>query len=834
MKTSLQSVSLLLVVFWVYGCHKPATGALSDAVEQPKSVRTEGAAPSPTPVSSASGPAAKEEPLGTARNPDPPARAADLPQARTVPAGRLQDFAWVRAQAKQLAASWNAKAQLFRADLWGAYTKSRFQPAGARLLFVAPQENQAGFEVRFENNTFRGLRYPLEVMAAPQALPEQVLAPEEALRRLWDLAPSVSHDRVYLQLLRPGVEKPLAVQDDQAATSYPLWSVLKQFPVPFRDQEANAPKDHLVWRMAAVRDHDVGPHQAYGTFVSLDAATGAALSPRQPAVGVQIYMQHKLTPPSPIQPFVFPADEIPLDSPAEQVGTFDALAVAQKAESLDLGLRLLVRDGRPDEEVRRAIDKMCAWWARIQKVRQEDAARGLTTLQEAARQEPKDVRRLVALFTRYVDEIDKEKKRVLGSDQIIKLERLNKLSEFWLEKQFEVSPAVLGTRNQTHLVLDTRTGEWIYKMMDPPNTRVFSALYRPAVEVQKAIEALGREDFEFQRQRTRLRWLIGGNGAVVGQEDSLNPVDPLQLMVFAEYNRVRGSEKLRDAAQLRLPKSWSTTSRRDLGGGRVEVTTTTFTRPPNAAELAAADRLEAVALQQDAVRFPQIQDLALKLQPADARIYFLWSRIEAVFYDAQLAEWVAVRGLLTDPGCAELHAARLMAWKENRKVNRAQVYLVEKFSRPYTALDLQSGDALAEQDKQAGYFLSLQRLRVDLDYVGAHAILAGILQLLSGLDINRQEIMPDAMEQAQRELGVACQMMARLLDRPQEWSKGVFTKQPATRENVVKNLVHLLTLRGEYLESLERKAEARGCFQKALALQPAAEGARQGLQRTGR
>src|SRR5207244_4474836 len=123
-----------------------------------------------------------------------------------------------------------------------------------------------------------------------------------ALRRLWDLAPTVSYKQVYLQLLRPGVEKPLRVQSDHEGTSYPLqsWFKLEHFPVPMRDQESNAPQGQAVWRLPAVRDDDVGTDQAYGTFAYIDAATGQALSPRRPAVWVQIYMRHGLTPPSPI------------------------------------------------------------------------------------------------------------------------------------------------------------------------------------------------------------------------------------------------------------------------------------------------------------------------------------------------------------------------------------------------------------------------------------------------------------------------------------------------------------------------------------------------------
>lgn len=749
------------------------------------------------------------------------------------PAPDLNDFSAVRAAAKAMAGRWNGGALLFRADFWGAYKGSRFEPAGARLLYFSPRQNGAGFEVRIENGQTRGSRYTLDVGAAPQALPESALTPGEALRRLWDLAPTVRFDQVYLQLLRPGVEKPVAVDGDGEATSYPLASFLHGgFPVPFRDNETGAPKDRFVWRMAAVRDFDVVCDKAYGTFVYVDAECGQALSKRRPATGVQVFMRHGLTPPTPIQPFVFAAagGPIPLDPATERVGTFDALAVAQKVEAMDLGLRLLVRDGRPDDEILRDIDKMCAWWEQVERARREDATGGIAAVEAAARENPKDVVRQEALLKRSVDEVERSKKAALASPLVVNIQFGNKKSEFWLGKQFEITPECLGTRNQTHMVLDTRTDEWIFKMEDPPHTRVVSRYYRKAVAAAAAIKALGRWDYDFERQLTRLRWLVGGNGAAIADEDAVSPIDPLQLMCLAEYERVRGSENMLEAKNLRLPKTWSTSSRRELGNGTVEITTTTYTRQPTADELAAADRLDVIANQQERPRVAQVQDLALKLQSPDPRIYYMWSRIEAAFYDKQLAERVVQRGLQLDPGSPELHAVRLIAWQENHNVNQAELYCVEKFSSPYTGADLTGGASLAQKDPWAGYFLSLQRLRVDPENVGSHAILCETLNKLSGLIINQQEAMPDAREQRQRELGVAALMMARLLDRPNEWQYAVPKGMPATRENVMKNTANLLALRGQDLATLKRDDQAHACFQKALALDPNCEMARKGMQ----
>jgi hypothetical protein len=756
-----------------------------------------------------------------------------------VGAGILEDFGELRKQARAAAIGWNSAAELFRVDLWGAYGGSRMRPSGARFLFFSPAGagNTGagnggagnGLEVRIEHDTLHTSAYRLETAEAPVAVPDAVLLPDDAIRRLWDLAPTVHPDQVYLQLIRPGVEKPVLADGDSEPTSYPLNSFLGNFRAPLKDQETDATKGRLVWRMFAIRDHDAVMDLPHGAFIAIDALNGTALSKRAPALGVQLYMRYAQTPPSPIEAFRFPDGPIPLDSPAEQVGTFNALAVAQKAESIDLGLRAMVRDNRSDEEIRAAIDKLAEWARQIEQLRAEDAADGIAVLERAARENPEDIRRRAALLTRYVDEIEREKKRALASPLVTKISP-NKLSEFWLPRQFEVTAEGLGTRNQTHMVLDLRSREWIYKMADPPHTRIFSKYLRPAMEILKTVGESKQRDFDIERQTTRLNWLVGGNGAALGNDDSLNPIDALQLEIYAEYNRVRGSENLLSAERLRLPKTWTTSSRRGIGNGMVEVTTTVFTRPPTASELAAADRLDAMAKLTQAPLVANVQDLALKLDPLDPRIYYLWSRVEAVFYDSQLADRIALRGLMIDPGCAELHAVRVIAWQSNSKVNRAEVYCADRLGRQYSAADLQGGAKLAELDPLAGYFLSLQRLRLAPDDVGSHAILTSVLPKLHGLKINGQEIMPDAAEQRQRELGVAAAMMARLLDHPDEWKKGVPKGMSATRENLIKNQVNLLVLRGETLAFLNRKDEARVCFKKGLALDPENAAAQKGSE----
>lgn len=750
---------------------------------------------------------------GAAANPAPAA-----PQA--IDPSLLTDFAAMRRQAKSAAAAWNPAGQLLRVDLWGAFAKSRFAPTGARFIFFAANAGKSRLEVRFENGSMSSAPLALDLAGTPAALPDTVLGPEDALWRLWDLAPTVHANQIYLQLLRTGVE----------ASAEPDSGFMDSFPVPLRDKPPATDKQRTVWRMLAIRDFDARQDQAYGAFIYADAVSGGLLSKCMPAVGTQVFQHLKLYSQAPIGPFVFPSGEIALDSPAEKVGTFDRLPVAQKAQSMDMGLRAMVRDRRPAAEIRGAIDKVDAWADQIAQVRREDAQHGIAVLEQAARDNPNDIAAQAALFRRYVNEIDKDKMRALASPVVTKIQGLNKDSEFWFANQFEVADNCLGTHDQTHMVLDTHTGEWLFKMQDPPHTLVYSKYFQPALTTLAAARATGKNDYELDKQVTRLNWLIGGNGPAIGNEDSLNPIDPLQLMCYAEFNRVRGSEKMLNAERLRLPKTWSTSSRRDLGDGGVEVTSVTYTRPPTADELAAADRLDWVAKNRDAVTVTAVQDLSLKLQPAAARIYYLWGRVEAVFYDAQLADRIAVSGLFRDPGSADLHAVRVIAWKDDDNVNKAEVYCATKFAGPYTLADLQAGSKLAQLDPVAGYFITLQRLRLAPDDAGSHAVMCDVLSHLDGTIINKEEFMPDAQEQRELELGVGAAMIERLVDHPDEWHKGVPKGMPATRENLVKNEVGLLVLRGQTLATLDRPDEARECFQKALALDPDNEAARQGLQ----
>jgi hypothetical protein len=365
------------------------------------------------------------------------------------------------------------------------------------------------------------------------------------------------------------------------------------------------------------------------------------------------------------------------------------------------------------------------------------------------------------------------------------------------------------------MILDTRTNEWLFKMEDPQNTREFSRYFQPALKLLKEIQATGKHDFELEKQVAKLNWLIAGNSAAVGEEKTVSPIDPLQLTCYAELNRVRGSQTMLEAARLRAPKTWSNSSRRSLGNGTEEITTVTYTRPATAEECAAADRLDFVAKSEDAVRCAALEDLAFKLPPTDPLPYYLFGRVEATYYDLQLADRVIEHGLMIDPGSAELHAARVIAWQSSKKVNESEVGCAERFSAPYTLDDLQGGGKLSLLDPMAGYFYTLQRLRISVDNVGSHAVMSDVLGRVSGTKLNKLEFMPDADEQRQRELAICAVMMGRLLEHPENFARDLPKGMPTNRPTLMKVYASFYSMRADLLASLGRDAEAQWCRGRA-------------------
>jgi hypothetical protein len=221
------------------------------------------------------------------------------------------------------------------------------------------------------------------------------------------------------------------------------------------------------------------------------------------------------------------------------------------------------------------------------------------------------------------------------------------------------------------------------------------------------------------------------------------------------------------------------------------------------------------------VRVTQIQDLALKVDRLDWRPYYLWARIEARFQDKRIADRVATRGLMIDPGNAELHACRALAWINVDAVTDGEMATARTLARPHTAADLSPVGWKIPLDPVAAYFVALHRVRMDPQHLGARADMLRALDRLDHHIVNGEEVMPDAREQHQREAGVAALMARRLRARPEEeWAARLDKGTPATREHLDGMEAAFLVRRGTDCQRLGRPEAARDCLSRALQLDP--------------
>ena len=167
-----------------------------------------------------------------------------------------------------------------------------------------------------------------------------------------------------------------------------------------------------MWRMFAIRDHDAVMDIPHGAFIAIDALKGTACQ-NQP--GTRRATLQTLPADAPLADRGIPVPRWTNPARFARGASRDVQRTrgGPKGRDIDLGLRVLVRDGRSDEEIRAAIDKLAEWARRIEQVRAADAADGIALLERAAREHPDDIRRRGALFEHYLDEIERDKKRLL-------------------------------------------------------------------------------------------------------------------------------------------------------------------------------------------------------------------------------------------------------------------------------------------------------------------------------------------------------------------------------------------------------------------------------------
>jgi hypothetical protein len=712
--------------------------------------------------------------------PNPPAqcRSADgLPvlSLHGIPVAADASFDAMRGSADAIAKVWDPKAALCRADLVGSYSRSIPRFASIRFVYFRPDDAKSGFEVVYDSasdsSRMYGAAYPFTEAKGLSAAPAQVIDPKAALRKLWNLEPSVPTDQVCLQLIKPGVEEPILVDSDQQAggqrSSYPRAEFMEKFVAAMGDNESQAPKDRFVWRMLAIRDFDAPLGQPYGTFVYLDAADGNPLSPRGPAVLGADLAFLKVPAWSPVPPFdlaALPPDkQIPTDGPAYDPATFDLLATRQRAESLDLGLREMVAAQQNDAMIGSAIDRIATWSREVNSFHDKADAEGLSMLEDRARQDPHNIALHATLAHRYVDEVAKERTAMF---HVLPPSLRFDVSTFMLQQ----GPAV---------ALDPQTATWVYGLPDSvfityPRLAQLASMpskFFAAASAELAnVLAMDASQPMACTDSVRLRSMetLGTDDQYAACEKALHadPNSPMANLLFALYPAEWNSEKLAEATQLRSARTWYSS---DVRFGMDVTVTTTYKNfsYPSGAEIAGAKQATGEA-QQMAIWATTLRDRAMKLGRLEPMPYFMTGRPLVDRLD--MRDRVACDGLLADPGDPQLYALRGRTYEEQQD----GAAVLDAVSDAAITLDngctadgcIALGRRCAAKDAFTAYCAALQAVRIAPSDARVHLALAAGLEEMSGYMLQGVELMPDALEQARLEYAVAGKIAAWAANQP--------------------------------------------------------------------
>jgi hypothetical protein len=668
--------------------------------------------------------------------------------------------------ATTLAKIWDANAALCRADVIGSYSHARPRFTSFRFVFFRPDDSAHGFEAVFDPGSdaarMFGSAYPFTDAKGMSAAPRHVIDPAQALRRLWDLEPSVPPDQICLQLIKPGVEQPLVVDADRQAggqrSSYPRAEFMQKFIAPIGDNESNAPRDRFVWRMLAVRNFDAPVGQPYASFVYLDAASGRPLSPRGPAVRGADLAFLKVPEGSPVPVFDFdsmPADKaIPTDGPAFAPATFELLAARQQAESLVLGLRELVAEGAGDAVISATIGRVGAWSARVDALHAQADEQGVSLLENAARRDPHNVALQAQLAHRYVDEVVKERLAMLHP----------------LPPVFRFDASTLVIQTGASVVLDPNTATWLYSFADfeqhahpqlaslrPAPSKWFTAASSQLTNVlaMDPSQPLACVDLARLQRMETISW--DDQYAACEKAMRADPASAMANALFAEYPAQWNQDKLDQASSLRKVSTWYSTQTRFIPNGWIMTTYKNYAYP-SATEIAGAEQATGEA-QQMQTWAASLRDHSIKLAPLDPLPYFMCGR--ALGERLALRDRIACDGLLADPGNSQLHALRGRTYEVagNQAVLQAVSDAAITFDDPYNANTcIALCRRVAAQDAFTSYCAALQAVRLAPVDPMANFVLAAALEGMDGYTVDGVEIMPDAREQARLQYAVAARV----------------------------------------------------------------------------
>jgi hypothetical protein len=599
-----------------------------------------------------------------------------------------------------------------------------------------------------------GSVYPLTNVTEPQPAPPRVISPAEAVRRFWELQPSVRPDQVYLQLLKVGVEQPIVLDPDRQVprgSCFPDAKWLASFPVPIGTSEQKAPRDRFVWRMLAIRNWNSGLGQPYGDFLYLDAVTGQPLSPRGPAVRGVDELLLKLPMASPVPVYDFPADpktEVPTDGPMFDPMTINSLALRQLAEAMDLGLRRLIARQAPDPAVQAAVHQISRWQQTVHALETTAREQGLARLEAAAREKPKDASLQATLAHRYVGLVARERQQALDQLPII--------------LRFDSTKLVVQYGPNT--ALDPASGQWVYsipdfeaRMFPALNPRPFPSLYfSKATAAIDAALALDPKQPQALSDRARLaRWeTVGLEQQYPIDQEALeaNPYGAIPRLLFATFPQSWNESQSQQADSMSAAHLWYTHTV-ELHFEFTIYRTFRHENYPTPEQIAGAERLRATAAKYQ-VWATDLRDGAMKYDPANPDVYFMVSRI--LTSNLENRDRVACDGLIADPGYPGLYALRDWVYENtSNAMSQLAMNAAVFFDAPPGAAECGAfSRKVARTDPLTSYTAALQGIRLAPTDPQSHLRLAEALERLDGFQLYTVELMPDALEQAQLEYAV--------------------------------------------------------------------------------
>jgi hypothetical protein len=454
---------------------------------------------------------------------------------------------------------------------------------------------------------------------------------------------------------------------------------------------------------------------------------------------------------SPIQPFIFPTGELPFNFDTRPE-LFEPLLAGQQAESMILGVRLMVRDARRDAEIRAVLDKIARWSQRVEAVRR-DHMNG-AAIEASAQKDPRNLRLMARLARHHVRQLELERADVLAKTP----------PAFRHTMDIRVNPKTAGWQDESGLISGFPSAAF-----PRAQAAVQAALALDANDPEALLQAaaLYRRQFTSMYGRTedpRAYWLrakaSGGSAAAVAD-------------VHLALSDPRPGNLRAKAADLRTAKSGSHERYERRPDGSVWKVVEPWHRDPTRSDLADANALEAEAARIDA-EMRAILDAVLRREPLNAHVFSRFAESRRGLSGERALRYA----LLLDPSDFRLHGWRAILWAVAKQSTlelasdyAAWVLRKDKAGTFFVKIGFADDMRGKYKDPFTAYVIALETVRVRPAHPLAHQRLALALQRLTGQSLPGGELMPDAARQARLAWGVAYHTAARMLDHPEEWER---------------------------------------------------------------